>query len=306
MRRHLSAGRVLIYAILIIGSIVMAFPMVFAISGSLTDMEDFYRSPWFPFPTKFYPDNYRILFSTTFTTQVQIWRWIANTLVRIAWYTVIPGAVAVLAGYAFARLRFRGRDTAFLYLLSSLMIPGIVFLIPTYIIMARFPGAGGNNWQGQGGHGFVNAWPALLIPGLVNVFYIFMMRQTYYTIPIDFEEAARVDGANTLRCLKDVYLPMLKPALTVLVIFQFVAIWNDYQWPLIVSSGNKQIWTLALGFQQMLLVGATYKGYPAGSGIVDYPFAFAMATVATLPLIILFFGLQRYFVEGVQGFALKG
>ena len=81
MRRHLSAGRVLVYAILVIGSIVMAFPMVFAISGSLTDMEDFYASPWFPFPTKFYPENYRILFSTTFTSQVQIWRWIANTLV---------------------------------------------------------------------------------------------------------------------------------------------------------------------------------------------------------------------------------
>src|SRR5215204_4400353 len=133
MRRHLSAGRVLIYAILVIGSIVMAFPMVFAISGSLTNMEDFYASPWFPFPTKFYPENYRILFSATFTSQVQIWRWMANTLVRIAWYTVIPATVAVLAGYAFARLRFRGRDTAFLYLLSSLMIPGIVFMIPTYI-----------------------------------------------------------------------------------------------------------------------------------------------------------------------------
>jgi multiple sugar transport system permease protein len=99
---------------------------------------------------------------------------------------------------------------------------------------------------------------------------------------------------------------MLKPTLTVLVIFQFVAIWNDYQWPLIVSSGNKKIWTLALGFQQMLFVGASYKGYPPGSAIVDYPFSFAMAVVATLPLIFLFLGLQKYFVEGVQGFAIKG
>ncbi|MCS7222835.1 MAG: carbohydrate ABC transporter permease [Anaerolineae bacterium] len=306
MRRRITVRRVLLYAVLIIGSAIMAFPMAFAISGSLCDLEDFYARPWFPYPTKVYLENYRILFTPKFTAQVQIWRWIANTLVRIVWYTLIPGTVAVLAGYVFARLRFRGRDAAFMYLLSSMMIPGIVYLIPTYIIMARFPGAGGNDWRGQGGHGFINEWPALLIPGLVNVFYIFMLRQTFYTIPTDFEEAARVDGASTLRCLKDVYLPMLKPTLTVLVIFQFVAIWNDYQWPLIVSAGNRKIWTVALGFQQMLFVGASYKGYPPGSAIVDYPFSFAMAVIATLPLILLFLALQRYFVEGVQGFAIKG
>jgi multiple sugar transport system permease protein len=306
MRKKLSGERILLYAILILGSVVMAFPMAYTIAGSLTDIEDFNASPWFPLPTKLYLENYRILFTAELTARIRVWQWIFNTLVRIAWYIAIPGAVAVLAGYVFARLRFRGRDATFYYLLSSLTLPGIIYLIPTYIIMARFPGAGGNNWQGQGGHGFVNEWPALLIPGLVNVFYIFMLRQTYYTIPADFEEAARVDGASTLRCLKDVYLPMLKPTLTVLVIFQFVAVWNDYQWPLIVSSGNREIWTIALGFQQMLLQGASLKGYPSGSGIVDYPFSFAMATTATLPLILLFLVLQRYFVEGVQGFALKG
>ena len=87
----------------------------------------------------------------------------------------------------------------------------------------------------------MNAWPALLIPGLVNVYYIFMLRQTYFSIPGDFDEAARVDGAGTLRCLWSVYLPMLKPVMIVLVINQTVAMWNDYQWPLIVSSGNSKI-----------------------------------------------------------------
>jgi multiple sugar transport system permease protein len=306
MRKRLTLGRVMIYVILIGGSVVMAFPMAFAISGSLCDMQDFYAHPWFPFPQKLYLTNYQVLFSATFTATVQIWRWIANTLVRIIWYTLIRGGIAVLAGYVFARLTFKGRDAAFLYLLSSMMIPGIVFLIPTFIIMARFPLVGGNDIYGQGGTGFLNSWPALLIPGWVDVFYIFMLRQTYYSIPIDFEEAARVDGASTLTCLRVVYLPMLKPVLTVVVIFQFVAVWNDYQWPLIVSSANRAIWTLALGFQQMLFVGASYKGYPPGSAIIDYPFSFAMAVIATLPLVFLFLALQNYFVEGVQGFALKG
>ena len=302
----MQPGQIFIYAFLIIGSIIMAYPMVYAVIGSLNDMESFYRNPWLPIPDKLYLENYTVLFSADFAKLAPLWRWVLNTLIRIAWYILVPGAVAVLAGYVFARLKFRGRDAAFLYLLSSLMIPGIVFWIPTYVMMARFPGAGGNNWMGQGGHGFVNEFAGLMIPGLVNVFYIFMMRQTFYTIPADFEEAARVDGASTLRVLWDIYLPMLKPVLTVLVIFQFVAIWNDFQWPLIISSGNRDIWTVSLGIQRSLLNTAQLKGYPQGTSIQDYPFAFALATIATLPLVLLFLRLQNYFVEGVQGFALRG
>jgi len=305
MRRSLSLGRAVIYFILIFGSLGMSFPMLYGIVGSFCDFADFAARPWFPMPTKLYLENYTILFTPRFTSAVQTWLWIRNTLIRIIWYICITGTIAVLAGYVFARLEFRGRNTAFLYLLSSMMIPGIVFWIPTYVIMARWPGVGGNDWTGQGGKGLVDSWPALLITGWVNVYYIFLLRQTFYSIPLDFEEAARVDGASTLRVLKDVYLPMLKPTLTVLVIFQFVTFWNDYQWPLIVSSGNREIWTLALGFQKMLFVGASAKGL-VGTAVIDYPFSFAMAVVATAPLIVLFMGLQSYFVEGVQGFALKG
>jgi multiple sugar transport system permease protein len=300
-----SWERMLLYTVLIVGSIVMSYPLVFMIFGSLTDMQDFYATPWLPIPRKLYLDNYTTMFTREFMIRANFWLWVWNTLLRVAWYVIVPGTVAVLAGYVFSRLRFRGRDVAFYYLLSSLMVPGIVFWIPTYVMMARFPGAGGNNWMGQGGHGFVNDFPALMIPGLVNVFYIFMLRQTFYSIPGDFEEAARVDGATTLQVLWHVYLPMLKPVLTVLVIFQFVAIWNDYQWPLIVSSGNPNIWTVSLGVQKTLFLGAQIKGFPPGS-FQDYPFAFALATMATLPLIFLFLRLQTYFVEGVQGFALKG
>lgn len=305
-RATLDPGRIFIYFVLITGSLIMAYPMIYAVLGSLNDLESFYRHPWLPYPETLYLENYAVLFTARFSELAPVWRWALNTLIRIAWYILIPGTVAVLAGYVFARLKFWGRDAAFLYLLSSLMIPGIVFWIPTYVMMARFPGAGGNDWMGQGGTGFVNHFGGLLIPGLVNVFYIFMLRQTFYTIPPDFEEAARVDGAGTLRCLWEIYLPMLKPVLTVLVIFQFVNIWNDYQWPLIISSGNREIWTMSLGIQRAITSTASLKGYPPGTAIQDYPFAFALATVATLPLVILFLRLQSYFVEGVQGFALRG
>jgi len=287
--------------LLIVGSFLMSYPLFFGVAASLSTLEVYTRSTWFPLPNTLYLENYRVLF----TTQSSILLWVINTLLRIAWYVVVPGTVAVLAGYVFARLQFRGRETVFLLLLSSMMVPGIVYYVPTYVMMARWPLAGGNDLWGQGGHGFVNDWPAMLLPGMVNVFYIFLLRQTFFSIPKDFEEAARVDGANTFQVLTKVYLPMLKPAITVMVIFQFVAIWNDYLWPLIAAGGNEDIWPIALGFQRVMFSGASFKGSRGGS-ITDYPFAFAIATVATLPTVLLFLFLQRYFVEGVQGFALKG
>ncbi|MCL5999109.1 MAG: carbohydrate ABC transporter permease [Chloroflexi bacterium] len=230
-------------------------------------------------------------------------QWIANTLVRAAWYILIPGVLAVLIGYVLAKLRFKGREAVFLYLLSSLVLPSIVFNIATFVMMVRWPLAGGNDLFGQGGTGFLNEWPALLLPGLVNAYFIFLFRQSFVTIPADFEEAARVDGAGTLRCLFTIYLPMLKPVLTVFVIFQFVAMWNDFVWPLLVSRGNEAIWVLSVAFQ-FLTGSGNLTGLP--STVTFSPFTLAAAMVATLPLVLLYLVLQRYFIEGVAGFALKG
>jgi len=301
-KKRITFQKVLTYTLLVVGSILMAYPLLFAVLGSFCNIEDFYASPIMPIPKHLYLENYTVMGQASFP----ILLWVKNTLIRIVWYITIPGIVAMFGGYAFSRLQFKGRDAVFTYLLSSMMLPGIVFWIPTYIMLARFPGAGGNNWLGQGGSGFINKWPALLIPGLVNVYYIFLMRQTFYSIPEDFEEAARIDGANTLQVMWNVYLPMLKPTLTVMVLFQAVAMWNDYQWPLIAVSGNPDVHTLALGVQRALLSGAALKGWPPGTAIIDYPFTFALATVASLPTILLFLWLQDYFVEGVQGFAIKG
>jgi multiple sugar transport system permease protein len=293
--------RTLLYTLLIVSSAVMAFPLLFMFLGSIGTTVDYVRNPWLPIPAVPTLENYLIILNPAKTA---VWKWVGNTLIRASWYILIPGTVAVLAGYVFAKLRFRGRDAAFTFLLASMMLPGIVFEVPTFVMMARFPLAGGNNILGQGGTGFMNQWPALLIPGLVSVYYIFMMRQTFYSIPADFEEAARVDGAGTLRCLFSVYLPMLKPVLTVLVIFQFVGIWNDYRWPLFVTVGNPQVYVMALGFQTLTIAGNALKGLP--NAVTDYPFTFALATCTILPLVIMFLFLQKYFVEGVQGFAIKG
>ena len=304
-RTRLQPSRALLYAVLILSALIMALPLLFGAAASISTVEDYIKTPWFPIPYTPTLVNYQlILGGSTVGDITPVTLWVRNTLIRAAWYIIIPAIVAVMGGYALAKLRFKGRDAAFIYLLSSLVLPPIVYLVPTFVMMARWPLVGGNDLSGQGGQGFINQWPSLLITGLVNVFYIFMFRQTFSTIPIDFEEAARVDGAGTLRCLWDVYLPMLKPTLVVLVIFQFVGIWNDYIWPTFVVTGNKNLWVLAQGFQYLSSAGSRMKGYPAS--ITDYPFLFAMATFAILPLLIIYFFLQRFFVEGVQGFAIKG
>lgn len=316
-RKVLRPGRLALYAVLTAGSLVMVYPMVYGVVSSLCSIKDFYTTttPWLPIPRSLYLSNYLVLLGLTevkatsiFTAQVEVLRWIMNTLVRIIWYIAIPGVISVLAGYVFARLRFRGREAVFFFLLSSMMVPGIINLIPTFIFMARWPLVGGNNLLGQGGHGFVNEWGGLLIPNLVSVYYIFLLRQTFLSIPRDFEEAAEVDGASRSRILLDIYLPMIKPTLTVLVIFQAVGVWNDYIWPLIVSTGNKKLWTIGIGATKMMYEGRAVKQLlPAeAGGAPDHPFAFAMATLLSLPPILLFVFMQRYFIEGVQGFAIKG
>lgn len=295
MRKPMTLSRIALYAFLIVTSIVMFYPLLFMLVAGFTSRVDYQQSTWFPIPKSLYLDNW-----AGFLSRPDLWHWIGNTLIRVVWYITLPGAIAILCGYVFTRLRFRGRDTIFILLLASMMVPPIVYVIPTFIGLARFPLVGGNNILGQGGSGFIDTWGALLLPGLVNAFYIFLMRQSYQGIPRDYEEAARVDGANTLQILLRIYVPLLRPALIVLVIFQFVAVWNDYLNPLVFAAGNKEIQPIALAAQRFIFTNQQ------GVSQVDFPRMFAVGTIVTLPIVTLFLVLQRYFVQGVQGFGLKG
>lgn len=295
MRQRLS--RFLLYIFLVTTSLMMAYPLLFAFVAGFTSTEEYYQSTWFPAPTELHFDKW-----TAFLSRGDLWLWLFNTLIRVAWYIVVPATISVLCGYVFTVPHFKGRDTVFMLMLASMMVPGIVYLLPTFIMLARWPLVGGNDIYGQGGHGFINTWGALLIPGLINAFYIFLMRQSFQGIPRDYEEAARVDGANTLQIIWQIYVPLLRPALIVLVIFQFVAIWNDYLNPLVFAGGNEDIAPIALGAQRFIF--STSQNTRAG--MIDYPTMFAVATIVTLPVVILFLLLQRYFVQGVAGFGLKG
>ena len=300
-------GKPLTHLLLIVGAAVMIYPLVFSLAASFTSPKEYAATIGFPIPSS-YLENYRTLFQPLLLPRMV--GWVGVTLIRVTWFVVLGTAVSVVCGYVFARLRFRGREVAFLVLLGSLLVPEIVFQVPLFVMMARWPLAGGNDILGQGGSGFVAQLPSLLLPGIVNAYFIFLMRQAFYAIPADYEEAARLDGANTLQVMRHVYLPMLAPMIAVVAINTSVAYWNQYVWPRMVVEANQQMWPVALASQNMMdgswPVPSTDPTVLHTRSVVNIPFAMATGTVATLPPLLLFFFFQRYFIEGLQGIGIRG
>jgi multiple sugar transport system permease protein len=286
---------------------VMMYPLVYGAVASFTTQAEYIRSTWMPFPTSFNLVNYLDLFNPRMMPLIS--RSILVTLFRTAWYIVFTSITSILCGYIFARLRFRGKEAVFIFLLCSMLVPGIVFQVPIYVMMARAPLVGGNDITGMGGSGFINQMPSLLLGGLISAYFIFLMRQSFYSIPPDYEEAARIDGANTLQVLGNVYLPMLLPVLVVIIIGTFVANWNDYVWPLMVVGGDKNFWPVGLLFQR-LMAGAvpilTQATTSSSAQLTNTPLLLTAGFVASIPPVLCFFVFQRYFIEGMQGVGIKG
>ncbi len=224
------------------------------------------------------------------------------TLARVLWYITLALVVSLFGGYVFSRLTFPGKRGLFLLFLSGLMVPDILISLPTYVILARWPLAGGNNLIGQGGHGFIDQWPSLFILGAVDAFALFLIKQSYDALPIAYEEAAIVDGAGLPTVILRIYIPLLKPALTAVTVITFVRVWNDYFYPFLLVSGNPSLIPIALAIQRMIYSFATRGGV----AMAPYPAIFAQTTLMCLPPILLYLGMQHYFVQGLNGIGLKG
>ncbi|MFY0762283.1 carbohydrate ABC transporter permease [Metabacillus dongyingensis] len=207
----------------------------------------------------------RYFFNSIFiTTQVVIFSLLFNSM----------------AGYAFAKFKFRGRELIFLLLLSSMMIPGQVTMIPVYLILKNL--------------GFLDTYYGLVVPGLAGAFGIFIMRQFMLNIPDDFLDAARIDGAGEIRIFFQIVLPLSKPALSALGIFTFVGSWNDFLFPLLVVNSDAMK-TLPLAIASLA----------AGQYVQSWPILMAAATFVTIPVILVFFLGQRYFIEGITMTGIK-
>jgi ABC-type glycerol-3-phosphate transport system permease component len=271
------ARRCLLNAVLLLISGVALVPMAWMISTSLkaTGAEYDWPPRWIPDPIVF--ANY-----VNAHTTMNFPAYYRNTITIAVLTTVGAALTSTMAGFAFARLRFVGRDALFLVLLATMMLPGIVTLIPTYIIFRTF--------------GWINTlWP-LIVPSFLggSAFNIFLARQYFLSIPRELEEAARIDGAGTFQIYGQIFLPLSGPLLAVIAVFTFLGHWTEFMGPLIYLNTD-DMRTVALGI-------ALNKGTFA----VKLNYMMAASAVMTLPVVVLFFAAQRYFMKGFLLTGLAG
>ena len=279
MARRTSFDQILTYIVLVAGGLLMIMPFYWLISTSFKTIKNIYIYPiqWFPDPIRW--QNYTELFE-----QVPVLLYTRNTLIITFFNTIGVLFSASLAGYSFARLRFKGRDLMFSVLLSTIMVPFAVTMIPLYVMFSRL--------------GWVGTFLPLIVPPFFGApINTFMLRQFFRTIPMELEDAARIDGASRPRIFVQIMLPLAKPALTVTAIQSFLYGWNAFLQPLIYLKKNK-LWTLALGVNSL---GMFMPGVPDTTH-----FQMALATIMVLPPVILYFVAQRAFVRGIVLTGLKG
>lgn len=274
LRRN-SIMKMFIYFMLAIGSFFTIMPFVWMISASLK-----LETEVFMFPIKWIPDvirweNYFQVFE-----KIPFTRYYINTIIITGSVVILQIVTSSLAAYSFAKISYRGRDGLFLLYLSSLMIPFQVIMIPQFIIIKNL--------------GLVNNIWSIVIISAFTPFGVFLFKQNFITIPEELSEAARIDGCSEFKIYLNVIMPLSKPAISSLAILTFVWTWNDFLKPLIyLSTDTKK--TIQLGIRNFLSL------YTA-----DYALLMAAATMSLLPVIIVYFIAQKYFIEGMVSAGIKG
>ncbi|MCD4550160.1 MULTISPECIES: carbohydrate ABC transporter permease [unclassified Schaalia] len=267
---------ILSHIVVCIAAFFFAAPLIYAFFSSLKHKDEVYSVPPSLFGKELRWSNYVDVF-----TYAPFVRYILNSFLVALLGTVIVIIVSSTAGYAFSRLRWRGRDTAFLLFLGTMMIPVEVLVIPMFILMQKF--------------GWVNTYQALIFPFAFGAFGTFLMRQFMRGIPFELEEAARVDGAGPLRTFIQVILPLTKSAIAVLAVFTFMGFWNSYLWPLIVTVDYANLGTLPIGLASF----STQEGTRIDLQI-------AASIVSMVPTTILVIALQKHLIKGIAMSGMGG
>lgn len=263
-----------IFAVIGISSI---FPFIFMLSSTFKVESEVLQVPFQIIPETFILDNLKALFVSDF---YDFGLWFKNTVVMTATSLILKYFFVSFTAYGFSKIKFKGRDTIFFILLAALMIPGDIMILPRYIIFKYL--------------GILDTMWALVLPSLVDVYFVFLLRQSFISIPESISEAARIDGCGHFKIYYRVIMPLSKPAMTTMMIFSFVWVWNNYMGPyLYISDINKQ----------MLSVGI--KLFASGQ-VLNYGVLMAGSTLVLLPTIVVFIFAQRFFIEGVASSGVKG
>lgn len=268
-------GAIVILAILVVLALGAVAPLYWMFATSLTPSALTVKFPPELIPSEPTLRNYRLVLD-----QPNFMRWVINSLVQAVSVTFVTVATASMAGYALAKLPFRGAKTLFWLFILSMMLPFEAILVPLFLVVTRL--------------GLVDSYLGLILPLLVTPFAIFLMKQFIQTLPGELLDAARVDGASEPRIFWEVVLPLVRPGLAFLGIITFVAQWNSFVWPLVVTRSS-EMRTLQVG---LVLIREQEPLF--------YGLHMAAAVLAAIPVIVVFFAFQRYFLRGVTVGALKG
>jgi multiple sugar transport system permease protein len=276
---RMSLGQVVALLLMLGLCVLFIIPLLWMISTSLKTPQQLMSTNWIPNPISWvnYPDAFSFGMWTDWTKNTVI----ITTVAVIG--RVLSGA---LVAYSFARLRWRGRDTLFSIVLATMMLPGVVTMIPQFILFAKLPAFGF-----QGSNVWTNTFLPLTVPAFgAGAFDIFLIRQFMRGIPMELSEAAKIDGASELRIWWDVIMPLSKPALATIAIFTFQGAWQDFMGPLLYLQ-SERLYTLQLGLRQF---EAAAGGSPAWHWLM------AASLLVMLPVLAIFLIFQRYFTEGIQ------
>ncbi len=263
------------YSLLIVGGLITLAPFIWMFFTSFKPESEIFVVPPKLFPSQPTLEAYWKLFE-----KVRFGRTFINSMIVTVSLTLVNIFVCSLAGYAFAKIKFRGRDKLFYLFLITLMIPGQVTMIPSFMVLKHL--------------GLLNNYLGLILPGSASVFGIFLVRQFMQNIPDDLIDAARIDGCNEFGIYWHVILPLVRPILATIAIFTFMAAWNDFLWPLIIMTSEK-MYTLPVALAML-----------NGEHNTEWALLMAGAVVVTIPVLFVFFVLQKYFIEGIATSGLKG
>lgn len=278
-------GKIIFYASATVLALLMVFPFLWMLTIAIRPEPLVYTYPPTLVPERFAWNNFVEVWNDP-RMRIGLYFW--NTLVYATVRTFLQLLLASMAAFVLARYRFRGRGVIFLLILATVMIPDQVKMVPLFIMLKHVPFAGGNDWLGAGGTGWLDSFPGLILPGVVSGYAIFFLRQFFLNQPSELEDAARVDGCSEVGIYWRILLPMTVPALVALGIFSFQFAWSDFLWPLIITS-SERVKTLQLGLAMFSTADGT-----------EWSLLMAGAMISTLPLLALFGLLQRFIVTGVN------
>jgi multiple sugar transport system permease protein len=269
-------SKIVFYLVLILFALFFLLPLLWMVVTAFKPFEEWLNPNWIPVTATL--ENFTSIFNDK---SLPVVNWFFNSLLIASLFTVAILIIDSLAGYAYARLEFPGKNFLFGLMLATLVMPGIMFLIPNYLTVARL------NWIGN--------IQGVIAPGLSGVFGVFFMRQFFQGLPRELEEAAYIDGAGIFRTFWSVVLPLSRGPIITLGIITFLTSWNDFLWPLLILGGDRKALTLPVGL-------ATLQGQYT----FDYGKLMAGALVLTVPVLILYAIFQRYIIRSISMTGIKG